>query len=93
MNNLSNDERETHLNLVASERDTWICYTDDPVMAARLDKIAVGVTKGFGKEYTLRADQVVLRKGKRAVSDAQRKSLRDRLVARRALHTVGSVEA
>lgn len=88
MNNLSNDERETHLNMVANDRNTWTVYTDDPVMAARLNKIAIGISKGFGKEYTLRADQVVLRKGKRAVSDAQRKLLSNRLAARRALHTV-----
>lgn len=67
------EERETHLNLIAADRSTWEVYTDDPVMIKRLDKIVTAIkTTNNGKFYQLRSDQVVLRKGKRAVSDAQR---------------------
>ena len=92
MNPLSNEERETHLNMVADDRTIWVCYTDDPVMAARLDKIAEGVVKGWGKEYTLRADQVVLRKGKRAVTEAQRENLRKALANRQRIIATESAD-
>lgn len=79
-NELSNAERETHLNLSADDRSTWEVFSDDPVMMARLDKIAeVAVAVGGGKRYRLRADQVVLRTGKRRVSEAQRLQMVERL--------------
>ena len=73
-------EQETHLNMTADDRQTWEVFTDDPVMIARLDKISDAIkTVGEGKTYRLRADQVLLRKGKRSVSDAQRKKLAERM--------------
>lgn len=64
---LTNAERETHLNLVADDRNTWYVYSDDPVMQRRLEGIGATVVEddGTGIHYTLRADQVFLRKGKR----------------------------
>lgn len=79
-NELSNAERETHLNLIADDRSVWEVFSDDPVMMARLDKIAeVAEVVGGGKRYRLRADQVVLRTGKRRVSEAQRLQMAERL--------------
>ena len=58
MNDLANEERETHLNMVADDREWWIVTTDDPVMAARFDKVAEGAPMGWGKTYRLHASQV-----------------------------------
>lgn len=81
------EERETHLNMTGDDRQTWEVFTDDPVMIGRLDKISEAIkTVGEGKVYRLRADQVLLRKGKRAVSDAQRKKLAERM---KGLHRQG----
>lgn len=74
---LTLQEQETHLNMTADDRGTWYCYTDDPVMIRRLDSIGAELTKKEtygGCHYVLRADQVLLRKGKRQMSDAQRAS-------------------
>ena len=80
-------EQETHLSMTADDRQTWEVFTDDPVMMGRLDKIADAIkTVGEGKVYRLRADQVLLRKGKRAVSDEQRRKARQRM---KALHRQG----
>lgn len=65
---LTLEEQETNLNMVAIDRTTWHVFTDDPVMQRKLERIgAVLVRENLfgGKEYTLRADQVLLRKGKR----------------------------
>lgn len=64
MAQLTNEERETHLNLVAANRSQWEVYSDDPVMMAKLDRIATGQPYGAGKRYTLRANQVSFRYGK-----------------------------
>lgn len=64
---LANAERETHLNMVAGDRDTWHVYSDDPVMMTRLERIGakpVREESHGGKHYTLRADQLLLRKVK-----------------------------
>jgi hypothetical protein len=39
MRDFTNAERETHLNMVAGDRDIWHVYSDDPVMMARLERI------------------------------------------------------
>lgn len=77
---LTQEEQETHLSMVAADRGTWEVYSDDPVMQRRLEAIgAEPFTYGNetlgGKHYRLRADQVVLRKGKKTVSDAQRERM------------------
>lgn len=69
-------ERETHLNMPADDRSTWIVYTDDPVMIRRLNKIATAESaSGEGFYYRLHKSQVTLRK-KRVLTDAHRAKLR-----------------
>lgn len=61
-------EQETNLNLVADNRGTWHVYSDDPVMQRKFEAIGAVLVRedkyGPGKHYTLRADQVLLRRGK-----------------------------
>lgn len=78
MSNLSNAERETHINMTAEDRSKWTVFTDDPVMIRKLDKIAKCTGKhGEGKYYELEKAQVSLRK-KRVLTAAQRAELRER---------------
>ena len=84
INELSNAERETHLNMTADVRSAWVVFTDDPVMMRKFDTIAEFVrVVGAGKEYQLRADQLSLRKGKKQLSEARRAELADRMRAMR----------
>ena len=87
---MTNAERETHLNMSADDRGTWQVYSDDPVMQRRMEKVGATLVKTEahgGKHYTMRADQVLLRLGKRKVSEAQRKVLADRLSSLRSSST------
>ena len=68
-------ERETHISMAGDDHSQWLVFSDDPYWQRRLDRIAVGAPVGAGKMYTLRAEQVLLRKGKRTVSDAQRAAM------------------
>ena len=87
MSELSNSERETHLNLVADDRGKWHVYSDDPVMIRRLDKISVAVKiTPTGKYYELEKGQVSLRKN-RVLTDDQRTELRKRM---QSLHRRGN---
>lgn len=64
MATLTNEERETHLNLAASDRTQWEVFSDDPVMLRKLDGIGaecIGVV-GEGKRYRLEAGQVIVRR-------------------------------
>lgn len=81
MNDLSNAERETMLNMPADDRSRWIVFSDDPVMMRRLENANAEFVRnvGAGKEYRLRADQVLIRKGKRTVSDEQRRKSAERM--------------
>lgn len=73
MANQTADEMETMFNIVASDRNTVLVFSDDPVWMRRLDKLGTFVRNtGEGKEYTLRIDQLVVRSGKRQVSETQR---------------------
>lgn len=84
--NLSLNEQETMLNLVADDRGTWHAYSDDPVMQRKLEAVGAVLIKsdGTGKHYTLRANQVSFRKGeKRELSDAQRASIEKLAASRR----------
>ena len=74
------EERETHFNMVGDNHNEFIVFSDDPYWVRRLDKIAVGVAVGTGKEYRLRADQVLVRAGKpqREYTDAQREAMSQR---------------
>jgi len=71
---LTNEERETCLNMVATDRNTWEVFSDDPVMQGRLERIGAELVRSEGpsKFYRLDARQVLLRKipAKRHVSDA-----------------------
>lgn len=62
MSDLRPDEKETHLNLVASDRGTWHVYSDDPTMQNLIVRIGGVFIKdeGFGKYYTLKKSQVKL---------------------------------
>jgi hypothetical protein len=64
---LTPEEQETHFNMTGDNHNEWIVFTDDAFWIARLDKLvkAGHVPEprliGAGKEYKLRADQVVVR--------------------------------
>lgn len=78
MSNLSNAERETHINMTAEDRSKWAVFTDDPVMIRKLDKIAKCTGKhGEGKYYELDKAQVSLRK-KRVLTEEQKEEARAR---------------
>jgi len=80
MSILTQDEQETCFNIVASDRSKIHVFTDDPVWIGRLDKISTAIkVTGEGKEYILRADQLVVRKGKKQVSEAQRAQMSERM--------------
>ena len=95
--NLTLAEMETHLNLTADDRNTWTVSSDDPVMQRRLEAIGATLLRegrnGTTKFYTLRADQVLLRTGKRKVSDAQRiQSAINLRASRQSLETVEATD-
>lgn len=81
MNDLSNAERETMLNMPADDRSSWIVFSDDHVMMRRLEGANAEFIRnvGAGKEYRLKAEQVLIRKGKRTVSDEQRRKSAERM--------------
>jgi hypothetical protein len=76
MPQLSLDEQETHLNLVASNRRLWEVYSDDPVMQRKLEGIGAKLVRtepdGLGKHYTLQANQVRLTQKPKPLSEAER---------------------
>lgn len=80
MSNLTLEEQETVFNIIANDRNKVHVFSDDPIWIARLDKIseAIRVT-GEGKEYILRIDQLVVRKGKKHMSDEQRAAMSERM--------------
>lgn len=83
---LTLQEMETHFNMSADNRATWHVYSDDPVMMRRLESVGATFVRGDsfgGKHYTLRADQILIRKGKRALSEDTRVQLAERLRALR----------
>ena len=87
----TNDERETHINLSAADRTKWEIACDDPVMIARIEKAGhkpVRV-KGEVKFYEVPYAAVLLRKGKREVSEATRQAMAERL---KNLRTTGGSE-
>jgi predicted DNA-binding WGR domain protein len=90
MADLTNAERETHLNMVAENRNVWEVTTDDPVMVQRFKRIGATFVKKQGElhYFTLPANQVTLR-NKRELTDEQRAVLRERakvMQAARAVH-------
>lgn len=91
MNDLTNAERETIISQSADNRDAWHVFSDDPVTIRRLEKLGATrlVTRAGSAEFELRADQLLIRRGKRSTSEAQRGAARQRMIAR---HTA-TVEA
>lgn len=75
------DHRETHLNMMAHDHKTWELFSDDPYWIRRMEKLGIEPTEkvGEGFMYTLRSDQVLVRKGKRTVSDRQRRVAAERM--------------
>ena len=92
---LTNEERETTLSLVADNRNLWHVFSDDPVMVNRLKRIGAVEVEGrpgeTGAHFTLDASQVLLRKGKRTLSEASRAASAERLRAGK-LKSVSSTE-
>lgn len=82
MDELQPEERETHFNMTGDDHQQWAVFTDDPYWIRRLDKITVGKQVGNGKEYTLRADQVLVRTGKKQLSDEAKAAMNQRLQQR-----------
>ena len=83
MPKLTLEEQETHISMIADNRGLWIVYSDDPVMIARLERIGAKLTEiapdEIGRHYELRADQVLLRAGKRQLSDTTHREMAARL--------------
>lgn len=82
MTNPTLQEQETALTMSADDRGTWSVFSEDVVMHRKFESIGAVLVKqdpgGLGKWYTLRADQVLLRKGKARrgpLSEAQRAAL------------------
>ncbi len=88
----TNEERETVLSMAADDRHTWHAATNDPVMMRRLDGIGAELvnTRGETRFYRLRADQVLLRKGKRHVSDETRRAAAQRLKSYSTTEKIGN---
>jgi hypothetical protein len=74
MSSTAKDERETHLNISASDRSYWEVATNDPVFIRKLQSVGAKEIRLSGDVvfFRIEADQVLLRKGKRKVSEAQR---------------------
>lgn len=77
---LTPEERETHISMAGDDHATFDVFSDDPYWIRRLEKLGVKpyASVGAGFKYKLRADQVLVRKGKRMVSEEQRNALRQR---------------
>jgi hypothetical protein len=84
ISDMTGDERETHLSMTATERESgigWEVYCDDPVMIRKFSSIGLELVKdlgdGKGKVFRLPLDQITLRK-KRIITDEQRQDLSER---------------
>lgn len=78
---LTPEERETHLNMTGDNHGEWEIFTDDPYWIRRLEKLGIEPFQkvGWGFKYRLNADQVLIRKGKKQLSEATRTAMRERL--------------
>lgn len=78
---LSPEERETIISMTGDNHDTWIVYSDDPYWQRRLEKLGIQPfeVRGARRKYRLRADQVLLRKGKPLISEQTRQARAARL--------------
>ena len=78
---LAPEERETSLNMTGDKHDEWEVHTDDPYWIRRFEKLGIqpSAKVGVGNKYILRADQVLIRRGKPQVSEATRQARSARL--------------
>ena len=85
MNNPTLEETETILYSNATDRSAWEAYTNDPVWQRRLEALGATCTRERNgtKWYALADGQVLLRKGKRKVSETQRAVGRQNFARRR----------
>ncbi|CAN5771733.1 hypothetical protein BH10CHL1_BH10CHL1_24310 [soil metagenome] len=76
MNELSLAERETHLSMAGDDHNTWVVFSDDPVLMRKLDKIGEIIrVVGAGKEYKLGANQITLKATPKPLSEARKAQL------------------
>jgi hypothetical protein len=82
---LTNAERETHLNMTADNRDEWIVTSDDPIMCRRFEAIGATFVRAIGqlREYTIPANQISLRNPPKPMSEERRAELAMQLRAAR----------
>ena len=87
MSDLSNEERETHLNQSADNRKVWEMATDDPIWIARMEKLGIAPdrTRGETHFYTVPDNQITIRR-KRQMTDEQRRTIAERLSNARSLN-------
>jgi hypothetical protein len=87
-NDLSNEERETHLNMTGDDHGTWTVFSDDPYWVRRLEKIGAELVRetGKGREYRLAANMVTIRKAPkhRKYTAEEKAAIAERLHAARA---------
>ena len=78
-------EQETVISQSADDRSAWRVWTDDPIMARRLEKLGAArlPSRPGCAEFELHADQVLIRRGKRSTSEATRAAAGQRLAAAR----------
>lgn len=81
MSNLTLEEMETNINMVAANRSVWEVSSDDPVMQRKLEKANAKLIKEKDgcKFYQMDAAQITFRKGKRQLSTAQKERLSERM--------------
>ena len=84
MSDLTNEERETHLNQSATDRKTWEMATDDPVWIARMERLGIApdYNRGATHFYTIDDAWVSVRRP-RQYSEEQRRQMAERLSAAR----------
>ncbi len=82
---LTNAERETHLNMTADNRDEWVITSDDPVMQRRFEAIGATFIRSIGqlREYTLPANRISLRNERAPMSEERKAQLAATLRAAR----------
>lgn len=87
INTLSNEERETHLNMTGDDHSMWHVFTDDPYWVRRLERVGATLVRetATGREYRLPANQLSIRKPstRREMSESEKQALVERLQAGR----------
>jgi hypothetical protein len=81
MSNLTTEEKETVISIDASDRSICYVYSSDPVYQRKLEKIGATVISenDWGKRYELPANQVILSKARKPMTEEQRKESSERM--------------